>query len=124
MKSKLKKIVERADNAFANYKPDDFLALCADEIVWRMVGEETARGKTEVKKWMELGIDNGEISFIPPSINCKNIIVEDKCVVAFGDMEIKKKNGEITNFSYCDIYRFKNDKIVELTSYVVPSELR
>lgn len=98
MKSKLKKIVERADEAFANYKPDDFLALCADEIVWRMVGEETARGKNEVKKWMEIGIDNGEISFIPPSINCKNIIEEDKCVIAFGEMEIKKRVVSQLNF--------------------------
>lgn len=123
MKSNLKKIVAKADKAFANYKPEDFLSLCADEIEWRMVGEETAKGKDEVRIWMAIGIENGDISFIPPSINCMNIIEENKCVIAFGEMEIKKKDGGLSRFSYCDIYRFKNKMIVELTSYVVPSEL-
>ncbi len=123
MKTKLKKIVEKADEAFAFYKPEDFLSLCHEDIVWRMVGEETAMGKDEVRKWMALGIDNGDVSFEPPSINYINIIEENKCVIAFGEMVIKKKNGHISNFSYCDIYRFKNDKIIELTSFVIPSEL-
>lgn len=123
MKSKLKKIVEKADEAFAFYKPEDFLSLCHDEIEWRMVGEETAIGKNEVRKWMTIGIDSGDITFEPPSINYTNIIEEDNCVVAFGEMIIKKKSGAIRNLSYCDVYRFKDDKIINLTSFILPSEL-
>ncbi len=123
MKSNLKEIVAKADKAFANNKPEDFLVLCADEILWRMVGEETAEGKEEVRKWMSIGIENGDVTFDPPRITYTNVIEENKSVAVYGEMEITKKNGDMTKFSYCDIYRFKDEKIIKLTSFVIRSEL-
>lgn len=123
MKSTLMKIVAKADQAFATNKPDDFLELCADEIQWRMVGEETAKGKDEVRKWMNIGIENGDITFETPKINYTNTIVENQSVASYGEMEIKNKNSEISKFSYCDVYKFRDNKIVELTSFVIRSEL-
>ena len=123
MKSNLKIIVEKADEAFASNKPEDFLVLCADEILWRMVGEETAEGKEEVRKWMSIGMDDGDSTFDPPRIRYTNVIEENQSVAVYGEMEIIKKSGEVSKFSYCDIYRFKDEKIIKLTSFVIPSEL-
>lgn len=121
MKANLKKIVEQADEAFAQNKPDDFLSLCADEIEWRMVGEKTVRGKSEARKWIEMGMAN--VSSDHAKVICTNIIEEDQYVAAYGKMEVKK-NEVVTKFSYCDIYRFKDDKIVELTSFIIQSEVK
>ncbi len=121
MNSNLKKIVEKAEDAFAHNKPGDFLLLCDEEIEWRMVGEKTLKGKSGALKWMEMGMAN--ISYEPPKIKLTNVIEENQFVTAHGEMEIKKKNGEISKYSYCDIYRFRDDKIVGLTSFVIPAEL-
>ncbi|MGV8964106.1 MAG: nuclear transport factor 2 family protein [Candidatus Saccharimonadaceae bacterium] len=123
MKSNLKEIVEKADEAFAHNKPEDFLSLCADQIVWRMVGESTVEGKDEVRKWMTMGMDYEGEESAPPKIHISNIIEENNCVIAYGEMELAKKNEVDQKYNYCDIYRFLNDKIIELTSYVIPSEL-
>ena len=37
---------------------------------------------------------------------------------------MKDKDGKAGQYSYCDIYRFQNEKIVELNSFVVKLEAK
>lgn len=123
MRSKLSKIVAKADEALVYNNPEDFLSLCAEEMIWRMVGDKTVNGKDEIRKWLAIGIENeGNVSS-PPKIHITTIIEENDCVVSYGEMELPQNNTNKIKYTYCGIYRFRKDKIIELTSYVIRSEL-
>ena len=40
-------------------------------------------------------------------------------VAAYGNMTMKDQEGNTTPFAYCDIYRFRESKIVQLISFVI-----
>ena len=52
------------------------------------------------------------------------VIAEGDFVVARGDMTMKDKDGKTVPYAYCDIYRFRGDKIVELRSFVIKTEAK
>ena len=58
----------------------------------------------------------------PPKFTVDKIIAEGDSVVSCGDMTMKDKEGKNQQYSYCDIYSFENDKIAELTSFVIKTE--
>lgn len=116
MSAKNKEIVGKVDAAFSKGDIEGFLSFCADELEWTMVGEKVVKGKDPIRKW--LASMNAE----PPKFTVNKVIAEGDYVMAHGDMTMKDKDGKVTPFSYCDIYRFRNDKIVELRSFVVKTE--
>lgn len=60
----------------------------------------------------------------PPKFTVANVIADGDFVTAYGDMTIKDKTGTTAPYSYCDIYRFRDGKIVELNSFVVKTEAK
>ena len=65
------------------------------------------------REWIKSVPDMG-----PPKINTTAIISEGNSAACYGDMTMKEK-GEENFYSFCDIYRFSGDKIVELRSFAV-----
>ena len=115
MAENYKEIVKKVDASFAENKMEDFLSLCTDDVVWKMVGDTTKQGKDSIREWMSSMGEGME----PPKLSPKNQIAEGETVAAYGEMAMKNEKGEQGNYEYCDIYRFENDKIAELTSYVI-----
>jgi uncharacterized protein len=118
MSAKNKEIVEKINAAFAENNMEGFLSFCADDVVWTIVGEKTVKGKDATRQWMA-SMDVG-----PPKFTVDNVIAEGDFVTAYGDMTMKDKDGKEASYSYCDIYRFRGDKIVELKSFVVKTEAK
>jgi uncharacterized protein (TIGR02246 family) len=118
MSEKRKEIVEKVDRAFAQNNFEGFLSFCAEDVEWTIVGEQTVKGKDSIRQWM------AAIESEPPRIKVKNVIAEGDFVTAYGDMTMKDKDGNGVPYAYCDIYRFRGDNIVELTSFVVRTETR
>jgi len=58
----------------------------------------------------------------PPKFTVTNIIAEGDFAATHGDMTMKDKDGKLGQYSYCDIYRFRSDKIAELNSFVVKTQ--
>ena len=79
-----------------------------------MVGDKTVKGKDAVRQWMA-SMGNME----PPKFTVAIVIAEGDFVTAHGDMTMKDKDGKAASYSYCDIYRFQGDKIVELRAFVI-----
>ena len=72
-----KAIVNKVNEAFANNDVEGFLALCASDVVWTMVGDRTVKGKDEIRKWM--GSMNNDVGFVPqhcPQRSCSGIAVK------------------------------------------------
>jgi ketosteroid isomerase-like protein len=111
-----KAIVEKVNAAFAEGNVEGFLAFCADDVAWTMVGDTTVKGKDAIRQWMaSMGME-------PPQFTVANVIAEGDFVTAHGDMTMKDKDGKVVPYAYCDIYRFRGDKIVELRAFVIQTE--
>jgi uncharacterized protein len=116
MSAKSKEIVVKVDAAFAENNVEGFLSFCTDDVEWTMVGDRTVKGKEDIRRWLtSMGSD-------PPSLSPSGVIAEGDFVSAYGNMTLKDKSGEAVQYSYCDIYRFRGDKIVELRSFVIKTE--
>jgi ketosteroid isomerase-like protein len=109
-----KEIIEKVNAAFEQNNPDVFLEYCSDDVKWEMAGGEVQNGKESIRKFMSgMGGDHKLTA-----LTTRDVIAEGDRAACFGDMTMDEK-GESTDYSYCDAYRFANDKIVELRSYVV-----
>ncbi len=114
MSTQNKAIVEKVNASFAENNPEGFLAVCADDVKWTMVGEKSMNGKTAIREWMA-GMKGSEV----PKFTVDKIIAEGDSVVCYGNMTMKDKDGKTEGYGYCDVYGFSGDKIAELTSFVV-----
>lgn len=117
MSAQNKQIVEKVNAAFAENSVEGFLSFCADDVTWTMVGEKTVRGKDAIRKWMA-SMGGAEA----PRFTVQNVIAEGDFVAAHGDMTMKEKGGKAVPYAYCDLYRFRGGKIVELNAFVIKTE--
>lgn len=113
MSAKHKEIIEKSNAAFEKNDPEVFLGYCSEDIKWTMAGDEPRQGKTSIREWMKEMEGMG-----PPKLNTNAIISEGDNAACYGDMTLKEKDEE-NFYSFCDIYRFSGDQIVELRSFAV-----
>src|SRR5918994_7747643 len=103
-----KEIVEKVNAAFAQNSVEGFLSFCADDVEFTMVGDKTVKGKEAIRQWM------ASMDAEPPRITIDRVIGEGEFVAAHGNVTMNDKTGKAVPYAFCDIYRFRGDKIVEL----------
>lgn len=108
-----KEIIEKSNAGFEKNDPEVFLGHCTDDVKWTMAGEGPKQGKAAIREWIK-----SMEGFGPPKLNTTAIISEGDFAACYGDMTMKEKD-EVNAYSFCDIYRFSGDKIVELRSFAV-----
>lgn len=108
-----KQVVEKVNEAFDRADIETFLSLCAESVVWTMLGDVTWSGKDAIREAMK------DMNGTAPDFTNKEIIAEDNAVVSYGTMNMPGKDGTNEVFSFCDIYHFKDDVIQDLTTYMV-----
>lgn len=117
MPANRKDIVQRINEGFAENNLEKVLSFCTDDITWTMVGDTTVRGKEPIRQWM------GSMDPQPPQLRIQQTIAEADTVVARGDMMMQeRKDGPSIPYTFCDIYRFAGDKVVELTAFVIRTD--
>ncbi len=98
MSDKNKAILEEANAAIAQGNYEGFLSFCTDDAA--------------VRQWMAT-------EYVEPPLNIvANLIAEGDFVTALGDLTIKDEDGKAAHYSYCDIWRFRGDKMVELRAFL------
>ena len=112
-----KEIVEKVNAAFAQNNLEGFLTHCVDDVVFTIVGDRTVKGKEAIRSWM-----SSMMGAEPPSINIQNVVSEGDFATAIGEMTMKEQDGTPGSYGFCDVYRFRGDKIVELKGYVVKTQ--
>lgn len=113
-----KAILEAANAAIAEGNHEGFLSFCTDDTKWIFLGDKILNGKEAVRQWMAT-------EYVEPPLNIvTNLIAEGDFVTALGDLTIKDKDGKRTDYSYCDIWRFRGGKMVELRAFVIPTEVK
>lgn len=116
MSDENKATLKKANAAIAEGNTEGFLSFCADDTEWTMVGDKTLKGKEAIRQWITATYAE------PPRFEVANMIAEGDFVTALGDITIKDKNGKATHYSYCDVWRFRGGKMVELRAFVIETE--
>jgi uncharacterized protein len=118
MSEKNKAILEEGNAAIAEGNNEGFLSFCAEDTEWTFVGDKTLKGKEAVRQYMAA-------TYIePPKFTVTNLIAEGDFVMALGDITLKDKDGKAIHHSYCDVWRFRGGKIVELRAFVIKTEVK
>ena len=84
-----------------------------DDVKWNILGENSITGKNEVlevSKMLQLE------SF--PVVTIKNIVAEGDYVVIESTGKAITKKGKPYNQTYCDIFKFNEGKLIEITTYL------
>jgi uncharacterized protein len=105
----IKKILNEYDKK--NFFNLDYIA---DDIKWNIIGDTTIIGKKNFLQAIEM-----EERESLPVITIKNVIAEKEYVVVESKGKTATKGGKPYRPAYCDIYRIKNGKIQEMTTYFI-----
>ncbi len=106
-------ILETGNAAITNGDNEGFLILCTEDTVWNFVGDKTLRGKEAVRDWMKTAYVE------PPEFTVRNLIAEGDFVTAVGTIRMKDEAGKLSDYSYCDVWNFRDGKIIELNAFVI-----
>ena len=112
-----RELIEQINRLFRENKMETFMYYLAEDIVWDMYtassGHTTFNGTAEISK-----MDGSDM---PEHTNFRfsTIVIEGDQASVQGSSTNKQADGTEYKSYFCDIYRFKDDKIVKITSYVV-----
>jgi ketosteroid isomerase-like protein len=114
MSDNYKEIVNKVNEAFTTGNTGAFLDLCADDVVWNIVGDQTINGKGAMREFLKT-MEGHE----PPKFSVDILIAEGDLAMAAGGMTMEEEPGCEGAYEYCDIYRFNADgRITELRTFV------
>ncbi len=108
-----KAILEKGNAAIAEGDNEGFLAFCAEDVEWTFVGDKILKGKEAVRQYMKT------VYLEPPTFTTTTLIAEGDFLTAIGEITLKDEDGKPTPYSYCDVWRFRDGKIVELQAFVI-----
>ena len=109
----MKSINREISEQFAKGNLEFSARYLADDVKWNILGDSPIIGKEqvlEVSKMLQLE------SF--PVITIKNIVAEGDYVVIESTGKATTKNGKLYNQTYCDVFKFHAEKLIEITTYL------
>lgn len=112
-----KAVLEEANAAVTRGDYEGFLSFCSDDTLWTFVGDTTLRGKEAVRRWM------ATTYLEPPKLTVSHLIAEGDFVTALGDVTMRDEDGKVTQYAYCDVWRFRDGKMAELRAFVIKNEI-
>lgn len=108
-----KTILIKANEAVSKGDYEGFLQYCTEDTKWTFVGDQVLEGKNEVRKWMLTEY------IVPPKFDVTNLIAENEYVTALGQITLINGKGASVQYSYCDVWKFRDGKMAELTAFVI-----
>lgn len=113
MSEKNKAVLIKANACVSQGDNEGFLSFCTEDLYYDFVGDKTLQGKEAVRAYMKAQYVE------PPIFNVENMIAEGEYVTAIGKISMKDENGKMINYSYCDVWRFREGKMAELKAFVI-----
>jgi uncharacterized protein len=109
-----KKVVKNYMDGFNKSDHKMILSCLTDDVEWILPGVFHLHGKDEFDKEIENPAFEGK-----PSIIVTRMIEENNIVIAEGTVRSKKKDAEVINLVFCDVFELRNNLIKRLTSYLM-----
>jgi len=111
-----KEILQKANAAIIKGDHEDFLTYCTEDTEWVFIGDQTLRGKDAVRHYMATAYK------VPPSFIVENLIAEGDFLTAIGTIKMENEQGRMVDYSYCDVWRFRDGKMAELKAFVIETK--
>jgi len=111
-----KAILQKANEAIVNGDNESFLSYCTEDTEWMFVGDKTLQGKDAVRQYMATAYVE------PPRFMVENLIAEGEFLTAVGTISMKNEHGRMIDYSYCDVWRFRDGKMAELKAFVIETK--
>lgn len=89
----------------------------AEDIEWNIIGDKILKSKNSVIDFCNKTAQY--FSEVTTIFSITNLITEGNCVVINGTAQFVNKQDKTTHVSSCDVYRFKVDKLQDITSYCI-----
>lgn len=113
--SQRKTVVEQYFDGFRRSDHEAILVCLTDDVVWDLPGFKHLVGKSQF---------NGEIEneeFVgSPTLVLDRLVEEGDTVVAIGTGEGTRRSGASHQFTYCDVFTFRDGLVCRVESYLVP----
>ena len=106
-------LLMKANEAVSKGDYEGFLQYCTEDTKWTFVGDQVLEGKNEVRKWMLTEYR------VPPKFDVKSMIAENEYVTALGQITLINEKGASVQYSYCDVWKFRDGKMAQLTAFVI-----
>jgi len=112
-----KELIEQINRLFTENRMEAFMDYLAEDVVWDMYtassGHTTFNGTAEIYQ-----MDGSDM---PKHTNFRfsTVVIEGDRASVQGSATIKKADGTEYESNFCDVYEFKDDKIVRMSSYMV-----
>lgn len=106
---------ERISREFSRGNFEAAFPYFAEGVQWNIIGSTAIRGKEAVIAWcnkMKTEMDNS-------TLNNTNYITGDRFIAVQGYCDYVKENNDPCKVEYCDVYRFIDESLQEITSYCV-----
>jgi ketosteroid isomerase-like protein len=114
MSAENKELIQRINKAFSEGNTEVLLENLADDACWNVIGITSIVGKKNIAKEMQK--HDFETT---PVVTVKNIIAEGDAVMVESTGRATRKTGIPYMALYRDVYRLKDGKIKEFTTYVI-----
>lgn len=89
-----------------------------ENVRWEIVGDKTLQGKASVSDFCKKTA--AYFASVTLNVSVNNVIVSGDLIAIDGKAEFIDANGGVTKLASSDIYRFRGQNLVEITSYCVP----
>lgn len=113
MNSDNKAILLKANAAVAEGDNEGFLSFCTEDLKYEFVGDRILEGKDAVRAYMKSAYVE------PPEFDVELLIAEGDFLTAIGKISMKDESGKKVDYSYCDVWRFRDGKMAELKAFVI-----
>jgi ketosteroid isomerase-like protein len=104
-------ILSKANIAFRKGDFEAFLTFCTDDTEWVYVGDQTVTGKEKLREYIKTVYQ--ESTFTE-----EKFIEQGHFLTVLGKIKLKK-DGKLMNYSYCDVWEFRDGKIAGLKAFVI-----
>jgi len=119
--STIEEFLQKFNQAFVQNDINFIIDSTTDDIIWTMIGDKTIRGKEDLAVSMNEMKDASGLE-----IKIDSTIINGNQAAVDGSMNMEDKDGNRKTYSFCDLYKFRDDgelKIRELRSYIIATSM-
>lgn len=114
-----KELIEQINRLFTEGKMEAFMDYLAEDVIWDMY--TSTKGHIRFNGIEDLSKMDGSDMPEHTDFRFSTIVIEGNIASVQGSATNRKKDGTEYESNFCDIYHFKDDKVVKMSSYVIDS---
>ncbi len=113
----MKQIIKEIALQFSSGKFENCYSYMTEKTQWNIIGEKILQGKENIIKFCAETAKY--FSEVTTDFQISNIVAGESCVAIDGTAVFTNKDNKKTFVSSCDVYRFENDKLIQINFYCI-----